>query len=374
MLYMNKTLLSTIIATCLTMTNQAEAQNSNSFIGRQTPTINERTFTPEALWAMGRIGGYDIAPDAKSAVYNVSYYSVEQNKSHTVIYTINTDGSGEKLLTTSNGSEVAPKYIANGSQIAFLAADNNGTMQIWTMNPNGTERKQISNLPNDVDDFQFSPDGKMVLVIHTVKFGKRAADVHPDLNKTTGRVLNNAMYRHWDEWVEEIPHPFLADFNGSSVENAVDIMSDEPFECPMKPFGAAETFAWSPDSKKLVYTSRKVTGKDYAFSTNSDLYLYDLEAKTTVNLTEGMLGYDTNPHFSPDGNTLAWADREKLSLEQRNTPYVYGLTLANYNQRYEGGSSIQIDFDKTFGKKIINFISLHIKKLILQRGASTVKY
>ena len=148
---MNKTLLSTIIATCLTMTNQAEAQNSNSFIGRQTPTINERTFSPEALWAMGRIGGYDIAPDAKSAVYNVSYYSVEQNKSHTVIYTINTDGSGEKLLTTSNASEVAPKYIANGSQIAFLAADNNGTMQIWTMNPNGTERKQISNLPNDVE-------------------------------------------------------------------------------------------------------------------------------------------------------------------------------------------------------------------------------
>lgn len=89
---MNKTLLSTIIATCLTMTNQAEAQNSNSFIGRQTPTIIERTFSPEALWAMGRIGGYDINPDAKSAVYNVSYYSVKQNKSHTVIYTINTDG------------------------------------------------------------------------------------------------------------------------------------------------------------------------------------------------------------------------------------------------------------------------------------------
>jgi dipeptidyl aminopeptidase/acylaminoacyl peptidase len=241
MLYMNKTLLSTIIATCLTMTNQAEAQNSNSFIGRQTPTINERTFSPEALWAMGRIGGYDIAPDAKSAVYNVSYYSVKQNKSHTVIYTINTDGSGEKLLTTSNGSEVAPKYIANGSQIAFLAADNNGTMQIWTMNPNGTERKQISNLPNDVDDFQFSPDGKMVLVIHTVKFGTRATDVHPDLAKTTGRVLNDAMYRHWDEWVESIPQPFIYRYNGTELStDPIRILGNEPYECPMKPFGGIE--------------------------------------------------------------------------------------------------------------------------------------
>ena len=123
------------------MTNQAEAQESQMFIGRQKPVIRERTFTPEVLWAMGRIGGYEVAPDANSVVYNVSYYSVEQNKSHTVIYTINADGTGEKLLTASKGSELAPKYIAGGRLIAYLAADANGTMQLWTMNADGTARK-----------------------------------------------------------------------------------------------------------------------------------------------------------------------------------------------------------------------------------------
>ena len=109
------------------------------------------------------------------------------------------------------------------------------------------------------------------------------------------------MYKHWDEWVTEIPHPFVADFktgSGYEVANETDIMKGEPFECPMKPFGGAETFAWSPDSKKLVYTSRKLKGKEYAFSTDSNLYLYDLASGKTECLTEGIEGYDTNPVFA----------------------------------------------------------------------------
>ena len=331
-----------MMATCLTIATPSQAQDAPAFIGRQKTAIKERTFTPETLWAMGRIGGYEVAPDAKSVVYNVSYYSVEQNKSHSVIYTINTDGTGEKLLTTSKGSELAPKFIANGKLIAYLAADDNGTMQVWTMSPDGTNRKQISKLEKDVDDFMFSPDESKVLIIHTVKSGKRAADIHPDLTKTTGRLLNDAMYRHWDEWVESVPQPFIYTFNGTKISGeATPVLGNEPYECPMKPFGGIEQLAWSPDSKQIAYTCRKKTGLDYAVSTDSDIFLYDIASGKTTNLCKPVgyvapkvdytrslqnqavnapikegkdynLGYDTNPQFSPDGKFIAWHGARRI--------------------------------------------------------------
>ncbi|MDE6333609.1 MAG: S9 family peptidase, partial [Muribaculaceae bacterium] len=116
-------------------------------------------------------------------------------------------------------------------------------------------------------------------------------------------------------WVTEIPHPFIGTFDGNTIANVKDIMADEPFESPMKPFGGIESFAWTPDGQGLVYVSRKKTGKDYAISTNSDLYLYDIANDTTENLTEGMMGYDTMPAFSPDGRYLAWLSMERDGYE-----------------------------------------------------------
>ena len=168
--------------------------------------------------------------------------------------------------------------------------------------------------------------GPKVVVIGNVKYARTAGDIYPDLPKATGRVIDDLMYKHWDEWVTEIPHPWIGNFDGSAVTGLTDIMADEPFEAPMKPFGGSESFAWSPDSKTLVYVSRKKTGKDYALSTNSDLYAYDLAAGTTKNLTEGMLGYDTAPAFSPDGTTLAWLSMEHDGYESdRNRLFVLDL-------------------------------------------------
>ena len=199
---MNKTL---IFASIIAMTHiDADAQ---TFIGRQTPKIENRTLTPEALWAMGRVGGASVSPDAKHITYNVSYYSVAENKSHTVIYVIGSDGSGEQLLTTAKTSELAPKFIADGKKIAFLAADSEGTMQVWQMNPDGTERVQLSHEKEDVEDFKFSANEKKVLLVKSIKYGQRTADIYPDLDKASGRVITGLMHRHWDEWVESIPHP-----------------------------------------------------------------------------------------------------------------------------------------------------------------------
>ena len=162
---MNKTIITLLAAGVLSMA-QKEAQ-AQTFIGRQKPKIENRTLTPELLWAMGRIGGSSVSPDAKQIAYNVSYYSVAENKSHTVIYTLNTDGTNEKLLTTQKGSELSPKYLKNG-KITYLAADADGTMQLWMMNADGSARQQVSKGKRDIEDYIFSPDEKLVLVIHSV--------------------------------------------------------------------------------------------------------------------------------------------------------------------------------------------------------------
>lgn len=322
--------------------------DAQSFIGRQNPYIAERNLTPELLWAMGRIGSSDVAPDAKSVAYNVSYYSVADNKSHTVIYTIGTDGKNERLLTTATTSELSPKYIEGGKRIAYLGMASDGNMQLFSMNPDGSDRKQLSNEAEGVDDFTFSPDEKKVLMVKTIKYGKRTSDTYSDLDKATGRVVNNLMYRHWDEWVETIPHAFVADFDGSTVKNATDILDGEAYECPMKPFGGIEQLAWSPDSKQIAYTCRKLEGKDYAVSTDADIYIYNVATKESRNICKGkgyvrpavdhteslknqkvndraypgnvvsgflMSGYDTNPSFSPDGRYLAWQSMERDGYE-----------------------------------------------------------
>ena len=186
---------------------------------------------------------------------------------------------------------------------------------------------------DDCEGFSFSPDGKKLLFIAQVKYGETTADRYPDLPKASGRVITDLMYKHWDEWVTSVPHPFVADFDGKSISNVTDLLEGEPYESPMKPFGGMEQLAWSPDSKYIAYTSRKKTGKAYALSTDSDIYLYEVASKQTTNLckqegdADQNMGYDTNPQFSPDGHYVAWQSMARDGYESdRNRLCVYNLT------------------------------------------------
>lgn len=306
------------------------ANTDKPVIGKQEIKIKNKKLTPEALWAMGRIGSSSVSPDGKQIAYTVSYYSVKENKSHTVIYVMNADGTNNLLLTHTADSEVEPTWIKGGSKIAFLTATS-GSMQIWEMNPDGSERKQLSSYEGGIEGFKFSPDESKVLFISQVKYGQRTSDIYPDLDKASGKVINDLMYKHWDEWVENIPHPFVASFDGNQVGAATDILKDEPYESPMKPFGGIEQLAWSNDSKQIAYTCRKKTGLEYSVSTDSDIYLYNTETGETRNLckedaTDKNLGYDTNPKFSPDGKSIAWQSMERDGYESdRNRLCVMDL-------------------------------------------------
>lgn len=344
---MNKAIM---LATVLAIgCSSIDAQEATDFIGKSDIKLTSDLMTPEALWAMGRIGGYQASPDGKKIVYQVSYYSVKENKSHTVIYVMDANGKDNKMLTTSNKSETDAVWINNGEKIAYLCDG-----QIWTMNADGTGRKQLSNDKTGIDGFIFSPDEKKVILIKQLPYHGIIKKNPSDLPKATGMLITDMNYRHWDEYVKSIPHPFVADVTTNGISEGKDIMEGEPYECPTKPFGGIEQLAWSPDSKEIAYSSRKKTGIQYAISTDVDIYLYNVETgKTVANLckqanyqepainpTKSMKyqavnseenlknnpGYDVNPQFSPDGKYIAWQSMARNGYESdRNRLCIYEL-------------------------------------------------
>ena len=291
-------------------------------------------FTIDVIEQLGRVSAPAVSPDGSKVLFGVSYENLAENNSNNDLYIVDIDAESAPVrITETPKSEGGAVWFDGGRRIAFLYPDGDGKTQMWTMNADGSDRVQASAHEGGIDGFVLSPDETKVVVIGHVKYARTAADIYPDLPKATGRIIDDLMYKHWDEWVTEIPHPFIGKFDGRTVSELTDIMADEPFEAPMKPFGGVESFAWSPDSKSLVYVSRKKTGLEYAVSTNSDLYLYDLASGTTRNLTEGMMGYDTMPAFSPDGNTLAWLSMEHDGYESdRNRLFVMNMATGARNE------------------------------------------
>ena len=313
---------------CNTTPGESETgrKEKSEIIGKANPKIENGVMTPEVLHGFGRVGSFEVSPDKSSILYQVTYVSIPQNKTNPELFIMKSDGSEKKQLTITNTSESNPQWINGGKKIAFLGNET-GTSQIWSMNPDGGGMTQISDVESGIDGFKFSPDGNKVLFIKSVKSVETASDRYPDLKNASGRVVDDLMYKHWDHWVESVPHPFVADLSGHKLSNIKDLMEGEPFESPLAPFGGIEQLAWSPDSKTIAYTSRKKTGKDYAVSTNSDIYFYDLESGEVRNMTEGMMGYDINPQFSPDGTMLAWQSMERDGYEaDKNRLFVMEIS------------------------------------------------
>lgn len=377
--FMNKaTILATALSICCSSVN---AQENASFIGKSNITLQSDLMTPEALWAMGRIGTAQASPDGKHIIYQVGYYSVKQNKGHQVIYIMDSDGKNNKMLTTSAKSETDAVWIKGGQKIAFLCDG-----QIWEMNPDGSGRKQLTNDKTGINGFKFSPDEKYVILIKQIPHHGIIKEKPEDLPLTTGRVITDMNYRHWDEYVESIPHPYLAEVTSNGIGEGTDIMKGEPYECPVKPFGGAEQLAWSTDSKTIAYTSRKKTGINYAISTDTDIYLYNIESKQTVNIckpanykepeinmTKSMKnqavnseenlknnpGYDVNPKFSPNGQYVAWLSMARNGYESdRNRLCVYNLKTGEKTYTTESFDSNVDDFCWSADSKTLYFLGI----------------
>lgn len=303
---------SVLLGSCAQETKKTE--EAGPLIGRAEVKVENGILTPEVLYSMARVSDAQLSPDGKKVLYGVTFISVEQNKGNRELFVMNADGTDKKQITATTQSEQNAVWIKGGSEIAFLYNES-GSSQLWVMNADGSNRRQVSKLEKGMNAFAFSPDESKVLYIADIQSGKRTVDVYADLPKATGRIVDDLLYKHWDEWVETVPHPFIASVTEAGLADTLDIMEGEPFECPMKPNSGIEDLSWSPDGKQIAYASRKKTGKEYALSTNSDIYIYNVADKTTRNLTEGMMGYDIMPQFSPDGKSIAWVSQERDGYE-----------------------------------------------------------
>lgn len=268
--------------------------------------------TPEMLLRLTRIGGFSSVP--QGTVYEASFPSIKENKLTKKLFIVDRNGTKRSFAEGMEGLS-SPRWIDGGARIAFMKNDAQGSAQLCTMRPDGSDLRQLTNIKGGIEDYLFSPDGKQLLYIKTIKYGKTAQDHYPDLDKATGRIITDLMYKHWDEWVTTIPHPFLATLGTEPIQGGKDLLEGEPYEAPMRPWNGISDFAFSPDGKQIAYACRKKTGLEYSLSTNSDIYLYDITTGSTRNLTEGMMGYDTHPFFSPDGAKIFWLSMERDGYE-----------------------------------------------------------
>jgi len=313
----------------LTACNSASNGGGNATDG-QAIEIKDGKFTPEVLLALGRVSDPQVSPDGTRVLYSVNYQDVKENKGNSDLWVMDIDGKTPAVnITNTPSSESNAVWINEGSMIAFLYRDpakEDSKTQVWVMKADGSSRKPVSEMENGVDGFVISPDGTKIIMISNVKYGKtQPTDHYPELDKANARIIDDLMYKHWDEWVTEVPHPFVADFTGNVAKDPKDILEGTQYESPMKPWGGIESLAWTADSKQVIYVCRKKTGKEYAFSTNSDLYLYDVASgKTVKNLTEGMMGYDTNPRVFKD--KVAFLSMEQDGFEaDKNRIFVLDL-------------------------------------------------
>ncbi len=319
-----------IIAACTQVSNEKVDEN---IIAKNELNLESDILTPEVLWSFGRLGDVQVSPDESKLLYGVSYYNIEQNKGNRELFVMNADGTNKQQITHTSFGEYNAVWHPDGKRIVFLSAES-GAMQAYAMNADGTGKKKISSVEGDITNLGFTPLGDKVFYTMDVKVDPTAQDIHADLPKSDGRVIDDLMYRHWDVWEDGFySHIFVADFNGEAINNDVDIMPNEPFDTPLQPFGGIEEICWSPDGNSLAYTCKKLKGKEYTLSTNSDVYLYNTETKETKNYTEGMMGYDKVPFFSPDGTKLYWLSMERPGFEA-DKDRLFEMDLATGEKRY----------------------------------------
>jgi len=297
--------------------NSCTKDGNTGYVGPNEIKVENGQMTSETLLAFGRVSDPQLSPDKSKILYGVSYTSVKENRSCRNLFMCNTDGSGKVQLTRYAKSVSNARWSLDGKTVYFIQGG-----QIYKAALKGTKlgkKIAISNVPEGISEFKLSADQTKVLYVSTVPGPvKGATDVDPSLDKAKAFIAEDLMYRHWDHWVTETPRTYVADFGNEIItkENSKDILEGENpnFELPTEPFGGAEQLDWCPDGKHIAYSCRKLTGKEYAFSTNTCIYIYDVcTGESTAVTTNG--GYDTDPVWSPDGSHLAWISMERDGYE-----------------------------------------------------------
>lgn len=349
----------------------------NDFSGSLTQQeIENGIVTPEILWKFGRVSDARISPDGDKVIYGVTRYDYKTNKSKTDIFALDIATGSAVLLT--EGSNFNQRWFPDGTKIGFISSES-GTSQLWEVKPDGTGKKQISDIEGGINSFEYSPTGTHIYFTKRVKLDKTPQEIHPDLPLTNVRIENDLMYRHWNVWNDySYSHIFVASYTDGTLENVIDIMEGQKFESPLPPYFSNAEIKWSSDGKMIAYTCKKMSKRDFAVSTDSDIYLYKIESGETHNVTEGMKGYDKYPAFSPDGKKLVWqsmetpgyeADKERifmLDLESNERIYLtegWDQNAANFKWADNNTLYFISGVKATYQVYSINVVTKEIKKI-----------
>ncbi|RAJ01647.1 dipeptidyl aminopeptidase/acylaminoacyl peptidase [Chitinophaga skermanii] len=318
-------------------------------------SMAQQKMTPEMLWQLGRVSGETLTADGKSVIYGVSNYNIAENRGERNLFVMPVTGGTPRQLTSSKGNEGNVQTLANGR----LGYNYKG--QYWEMDADGSNAVQKTNFPQSVSNIRVSADGKYILFSKDVKIEKvSGADFYEDMPKSNVQIYTNLNYRHWDTWEDGYySHIFVAPYNNGQVGEAIDLLEGKPYDCPQMPSGGAEDFIFSPDSKKVIYVCKKKHGKEYAVSTNTDIYAYDIATKQTTNLSEGMMGYDVQPAFNKDGSKLVWLSMARDGFEaDKQDVVLYDFksnTRTNLTKDWDGTvSSVRFSNDE----KKIQFLAV----------------
>jgi dipeptidyl aminopeptidase/acylaminoacyl peptidase len=287
------------------------------------PILAQELFSPEKLWELNRISGGIISPDKKSILYSSTSYKMEDNKGNTDLYLFILDQNKSIQLTNTPFSEFEATWMKNGD-IVFLSAES-GSIQLWQMELTGT-KKQISKLENDIEGYVLSPQEDKIVILQSVKTQQTLNAIYPDLPKANARIENDLLYRHWNQWEDEYKtHLFLHDLGSGEVVSAgKDLLKGEPYDGVLPPFSGSESVTFSGDGNFVYYSTKKMLGKKFAQSTNSDIYEFDIATGLTRNFTDGMMGYDNSASFSPDGTKMAWLSMASNGFESdKNNIYIF---------------------------------------------------
>ncbi len=341
-----------------------------------TEIKGKHNFTAVDLMSMDRVSDPQVSPDGQWVLFRVSKPSIADNKVYSDLYVVSIDGSEIKQLTNYNASNSNARWSPDGTKIAFLSNKEKDGYQIFTMDFPKTKSRQITYIDGGVSNLSWSPDGKYFSFTADVKMKDTPKDMYPDYPEANVRIYESVPVRHWDHWIDEnFSHLFIIPADGGEHK---DLTKDEPYDVPLAPFGGVEQIAWSPDSKEIAYAAKKSWGKEFVEWTNADIYIVDIETGKTINATEGMMGFDLEPLYSPDGKWLLFnsmerpgfeSDRHRLMLYDRSTKEI--SELSKMLDQWAGGAvwspdSKTVYFNAT-DSGCYHLFSIDIASLVLKK-------
>lgn len=306
--------------------------------------------TPEVLWKMGRLGESTLSPDGKTVLYSVTWYNMAENRGVTNLFTVPSAGGEATQLTDNGGSDFAPAWSADGKTIYFLS-DRSGDNQLWAMNADGSKMRQLSHIEGGLEGFGVAPTGDRFFYVQSVHAADtQGKDIYPDMDKSGVLIYSDLMARHWNYWDRgSYRHIFVGDLTAKEAKTGTDIMAGEAWDAPMAPYFDMSEIVWNNAGTQIAYTSKKLTGTEYATTTDSDIYVYDVTTGQTININKAgtpndprlriapaFPGYDKYPVFSPDDRYIAFQSMRRGGNEADKTRlFVWDSTNGSFRDLTE---------------------------------------